>query len=82
MNDDVSSDGGNGQPPRPSWRKPVGMLAILAIIMIWCILIASNAELIGQWPILVQAVVYIIAGIVWIFPVRPLLVWMETGKFK
>jgi len=67
---------------RPSWRKPVGMLAILAIIAIWAGLIATFASEIGQWPRLVQVVFYVVAGIVWIFPVRPMLVWMETGRWR
>lgn len=67
---------------RPSWRKPVGMLAILAIIALWAGLIASFANEIGQWPRLVQVVFYVVAGIVWIFPVRPMLVWMETGRWR
>lgn len=70
------------QEPQPSWRKPAGMIAILAIIAFWAILIASNADLIGQLHWIIQAVFYIIAGIIWIFPVRPLLTWMETGRFR
>jgi Protein of unknown function (DUF2842) len=66
----------------PSWRKPAGILAILAIIAIWSFLIASASPYIGQTPILVQAFVYLVAGIVWIAPLRPLLIWMETGSFK
>lgn len=70
------------EPHRPSWRKPVGMLAILAIIALWCVVIASFSKAIGEWPGLAQAVFYIVAGIVWIFPVRPLLVWMELGRWR
>jgi len=74
--------GVNDDEYQPSWRKPVGMIAILSIIAIWCIIIASNSEFIGMWHGAVQAVFYIVAGIIWIFPVRPLLSWMETGKFR
>ncbi len=28
-------------PPQPRWQKPVGMLLILAIIVIWCVGITS-----------------------------------------
>ncbi len=67
---------------RPSWRKPAGMLLILAIIALWAILIASFSATIGTWPRIVQLIVYVTAGIVWIFPVRPLLTWMETGRWR
>jgi hypothetical protein len=66
----------------PTWRIPVGVIAILAIIGIWSFLVASASPYIGQTPILVQAFVYLVAGIVWIAPLRPLLIWMETGSFK
>jgi predicted membrane channel-forming protein YqfA (hemolysin III family) len=67
---------------KPSWRKPVGMLLILAIVALWAIAIASFSEVIGGWPGWLQAIFYVVAGIVWIFPVRPLLTWMELGRFR
>lgn len=67
---------------KPSWRKPVGMLFILLIIAVWAIIIASFSRVIGSWPGIVQLVVYVVAGIIWIFPVRPLLTWMEIGRFR
>jgi len=72
------------EPPtwRPSWRKPVGMLAILAIIAAWAGLIATFSAEIGRWPRVMQVIFYIVAGIVWIFPVRPMLTWMETGRWR
>lgn len=71
------------QPYRPpSWRKPVGMIAILALIVFWTFLVVSASTYIGELHILLQAVIYLIAGVVWIAPLRPLLIWMETGSFK
>lgn len=66
----------------PTWRKPAGMLAILAIIVVWAYLVVSMSDYIGQIHILAQAVIYLIAGVIWIAPLRPLLIWMETGSFK
>ena len=68
-------------PPQPSWRKPAGIFAILAIIAAWAVLIASLAGTVGEWPVLLQALFYLIAGIAWVFPLRPLLRWMETSHF-
>ena len=68
--------------PKPSWRKPAGILAILILIAVWVVLIVSLSGYIGQTHILAQAVVYLIAGIVWIAPLRPLMIWMETGSFQ
>jgi Protein of unknown function (DUF2842) len=66
----------------PSWRKPAGMVAILAIISLWAILVVGASPYIDQLHVLAQGVIYLIAGIIWIAPLRPLLIWMETGSFK
>ena len=69
-------------PPEPTWRKPAGVVLILMIIVGWSALVVSAAPTISGWPIAVQSAVYLIAGIIWIFPLRPLLLWMETGKWR
>ena len=66
----------------PSGRKLAGIAAILALIAIWALLIASLAHVVGDWPVLVQGVFYLVAGIIWIVPLKPLLRWMETGRFR
>lgn len=68
--------------PVPSWRKPAGMLAIMLLITVWVFLIVSLSGYIGQIHILAQAFVYLVAGIIWIAPLRPLMIWMETGSFR
>ena len=67
---------------QPSWRKPAGIFGILAYITLWAVLVASLSAWVGKWPILAQAVFYLVAGIVWIVPLKPVLKWMETGRFK
>ena len=66
----------------PDWRKPVGMLAILAIIVIWCAAVISLSATVGGWHWLVQLLFYVVAGIIWIAPLKPLLRWMETGRWR
>jgi hypothetical protein len=58
------------------------MLAILLIILVWAVLIVSASEYIAQLHILLQGVIYLIAGVIWIAPMRPLMIWMETGSFR
>ncbi len=67
---------------QPSWRKPAGIFAILALIAVWAVLVASLSGAVGRWPVLVQAIFYLIAGVAWILPLKPLLRWMETGRFR
>jgi len=64
----------------PSWRKPAGAFAILALILVWTVAVVSLSSQIGRLPTIVQAIVYLIAGIVWILPLKPLLVWMEGAN--
>ena len=66
----------------PSWRKPAGIFAILALIALWAAIIVSLSGAIGRWPVLLQAIFYLIAGIAWILPLKPLLRWMETGRIR
>ncbi len=66
----------------PSWRKPFGMFGILAYVTIWAVAVASLSSLVGLWPVIAQAVFYVIAGTIWILPLKPVLKWMETGHFR
>lgn len=66
----------------PSWRKPVGMLAILLLIAIWSALIVSFSPTVGEWHWAAQALFYVVTGIVWIAPLKPLLHWMELGRWR
>jgi hypothetical protein len=66
----------------PSWRKPVGIAAIVLLILFWAVLVASFAGTVGDWPVLVQALFYLFVGIAWIAPLKPLLRWAETGRWR
>ena len=68
--------------PEPSWRKPAGAFAIVLLIAAWCWLVISALEWTADWPVWALMIVYAIAGIAWIFPARPILVWMETGRLR
>ena len=66
----------------PSSRKLAGIALILLLIVVWAAFVASLAQIVGQWPILVQAPFYLIMGIAWIIPLKPLVRWIQTGSFK
>ena len=65
----------------PSGRKLVGIGLILLIIALWAVLVASLAPFVGSWPVLIQAPFYLVMGLAWIIPLRPLIRWIETGRF-
>nr|WP_294167446.1 DUF2842 domain-containing protein [uncultured Sphingomonas sp.] len=55
---------------------------ILGIIVFWAVLIASLSHIVTAWPWAVQALFYTVAGIVWILPLKPILRWSETGRWR
>lgn len=68
------------EEPRP--RPAAGVFMIIGIIIVWAVLIASVSDIVTRWPALVQLVFYMVAGIIWILPLRPILRWSETGRWR
>ena len=68
--------------PQPSWRKPAGMFLILLLIAIWATCVVALSPWVGEWPMLVQAAFYLVAGIIWVLPLKPLLRWIELGRWR
>ena len=66
---------------KPTWRKPVGILGLLAALGVYAIVVANLSGLIGSLPVLVQTPIYIVLGTVWLLPLRRFLLGMETGHW-
>jgi len=66
----------------PSWRQPVGIFLILALIAGWAVVVVSLSPLLEGAPRWFHAIYYFVAGVAWILPLKPLLRWMETGKWR
>lgn len=66
----------------PTWRQPFGIFLILAWIAGWCVIVASVGGLIVNAPWWALILYYVIAGLAWIAPLKPLLRWMETGRWR
>ena len=69
-------------PPPPSYRKVVSAGLIVLLILACAMLVAIFAPFVSRWPVLVQALFYLFVGIAWIIPLKPLLRWSETGRWK
>ncbi len=67
---------------QPKWRVGVGIAAILLLIVALAVLVASFSGEIGRWHGAVQVLFYLVIGLIWIAPMKPLLRWMETGRFR
>ncbi len=70
------------EPTPPSWRKPFGMIVILLLITLWSGIIVTYSAEIGQLHVIAQIGVFLFTGIIWIAPLKPLLRWMELGKWR
>ena len=70
------------KPPEPSARTLIGILLILLLIVLWAGFVASLSPAVGRWPVLVQAPFYLIMGIAWIIPLKPLVRWIQTGRWR
>jgi hypothetical protein len=59
-------------------RKAVGCFVLLAYLALYTVLAASlGVALIPIIPTWAQLIYYAIAGVVWIFPLKPLFAWMN-----
>ncbi|AWN46890.1 DUF2842 domain-containing protein [Methylobacterium terrae] len=59
-------------------RSFLGAIAMIAFVIVYAPLAMALADSrIAETPALVQSVLYAILGIAWIFPLMPLIRWME-----
>ncbi|WP_228244017.1 DUF2842 domain-containing protein [Porphyrobacter sp. GA68] len=67
----------------PTWRIPVGLLVLLAALTVYGVVIARYLpDIIADWPVLLQTLVYLALGLAWLLPLRRFLIWMETGRLS
>ena len=64
----------------PTGRRTFGIFLILALIVIEALIILLFANSIARWPIIAQSLFYLAAGLMWLLPLKPLLVWMNKGE--
>ena len=69
-------------PPEPSWRKPVGMLLMILYIALYALAVSALAGSISSLPRWLETIVYLVAGIAWIAPLKPFILWMNTGRWS
>ncbi len=66
----------------PSLRRPIGIICLLIGILAYALFAVWLFEPVGRLHPLLQLPIWLILGIAWVVPARPLLVWIETGKFR
>jgi len=70
------------KPRQPSGRTLAGIALILLLILFWAAFVASLSPFVGRWPVIVQALFYLIMGIAWIIPLKPLVRWVQNGRWR
>lgn len=62
-------------------RTLIGTITIIVFVSVYALVAMALAESrIVDAPKLVQTAAYIVLGIVWIFPLMPLIRWMEGPR--
>jgi hypothetical protein len=63
----------------PSLRKALGAAGIILFLIIYVIAAVQIGERLHPWPWAALGF-YAIAGIAWVFPLRPLFAWMHPKE--
>jgi hypothetical protein len=65
---------------KPTLRIPFGILALLAFLGVYTSAVVWASQWIERLPVLLQALIYLVLGVIWLLPLRRFLIWMETGR--
>ena len=69
----------------PRIRKLVGGAGMIIFICVYALIAMALAD---SRPVQQQAndvfrvVIYVVLGLIWVLPMIPLIVWMETGRWR
>ena len=66
----------------PKLRKPLGVILLIVLMFAYALIVARLADPVLTLPILLQLPIWIALGIAWIFPMKPLVRWIETGRWS
>jgi hypothetical protein len=66
----------------PSWRKPAGVIGLLLYLTAYAVLVVQFADQLSALPQWLQLIAYLVLGVAWIAPLKPLFLWMNTGHWR
>jgi hypothetical protein len=67
---------------KPTLRIPLGILALVTALALYALGVLLASPWIERLPVLAQTLVYLVLGVAWLLPLRPFLIWMETGRWR
>ena len=62
-------------------RKLMGVFLVVGGLTLYCLIVAGLLSALPRLNIILEVLLYTFFGIAWIFPMRAVLVWMETGSW-
>lgn len=60
-------------------RKALGCFGLLAYLAIYALAAASLGVALAGAPVWAQILYYAVAGVLWVFPLKPLFTWMNRS---
>lgn len=66
----------------PSLRRSFGIIALFIGLMVYALFAVWVFDPVSRLHPLLQMPIWLVLGVAWIFPVKPLMIWIETGKWK
>lgn len=66
----------------PHIRRPLGILALIVAIFAYALFAVWLFEPVGRLHPLIQLPIWAVLGVAWVFPLKPVMIWIETGKWR
>ena len=66
----------------PHIRRPLGIIALIIGIFAYALFAVWLFEPVGRLHPLLQLPVWALLGVAWVFPLKPVIIWIETGKWR
>ena len=61
-------------------RKVIAMLSVLVFIGVYVVALVSFSSTITGWPRWGQLAFYLVAGVAWVLPLKPIMSWMSRAE--
>jgi predicted membrane channel-forming protein YqfA (hemolysin III family) len=65
-----------------SKRRLLGTFILIFGLTVYCFAVAILADVLGPKPWWADILLFVVAGVAWVFPCKPLLRWMQTGRWS
>lgn len=66
----------------PHIRRPLGILALIVALFAYALFAVWLFEPVSRLHPLLQLPIWAVLGVAWVFPLKPVIVWIETGRWR